>query len=159
MTADQLQRGTNSIFRKQAGNQVEFFPRGEQIERVVEISLVAGPDLHRIVHPDQSSTICGTAPALTSICFHSSTLYGVVPKRMEASRLSSADKFLSHVLSWITSVAAGLVTEFGGLLSHSGVVAREYGLPAVLGVGEVMRLLHDGNEIEVDGERGEVRVR
>ena len=56
-------------------------------------------------------------------------------------------------------VAVGLVTEFGGLLSHSGVVAREYGLPAVLGVGEVMRLLHDGDEIEVDGERGEVRLR
>jgi pyruvate,water dikinase len=56
-------------------------------------------------------------------------------------------------------VAAGLVTEFGGLLSHSGVVAREYGLPAVLGVADIMRLLHDGDEIEVDGERGEVRVK
>ncbi len=54
-------------------------------------------------------------------------------------------------------VAAGLVTEFGGLLSHSGVVAREYGLPAVLGIPEVMRLLHDGDEIEVDGACGAVR--
>ncbi len=56
-------------------------------------------------------------------------------------------------------VAAGLVTEFGGMLSHSGVVAREYGLPAVLGVPEAMRLLHDGDEIEVDGDRGEVKVK
>ena len=56
-------------------------------------------------------------------------------------------------------VAAGLVTEFGGLLSYSGVEAREYGLPTVLGVPEVMRLPQDGDGIEVDGERGEVRVR
>ena len=54
-------------------------------------------------------------------------------------------------------VAAGLVTEFGGLLSDSGVAAREYGRPTVLGVPEVMRLPQDGDEIEVDGQRGEVR--
>ncbi len=53
-------------------------------------------------------------------------------------------------------VAGGLVTEFGGLLSHSGVVAREYGLPAVLGVPDAMRLIRDGDEITVDGEQGEV---
>jgi len=52
-----------------------------------------------------------------------------------------------------------LLREFGGLLSPSGVVAREYGLPAVLGVPKVMRLLQDGDEIEVDGARGVVRVR
>ena len=56
-------------------------------------------------------------------------------------------------------VAAGLVTEFGGLLSHAGVVAREYGLPAVLGVPDAMRLIQDGDEITVDGDRGEVRIK
>jgi pyruvate,water dikinase len=54
-------------------------------------------------------------------------------------------------------VAAGLVTEFGGLLSHAGVVAREYGLPAVLGVPDATRLIQDGDEITVDGEQGEIR--
>lgn len=56
-------------------------------------------------------------------------------------------------------VAGGLVTEFGGLLSHSGVVAREYGLPAVLGVPDAMRLIRDGDEITVDGEYGKVTVK
>jgi len=56
------------------------------------------------------------------------------------------------------SVAAGLVTNYGGLLSHAGVVAREYGLPAVLGVTDATRLIRDGDELTVDGERGEVRV-
>jgi pyruvate,water dikinase len=55
--------------------------------------------------------------------------------------------------------AGGLVTEFGGLLSHSGVVAREYGLPAVLGVPDAMRLIRDGDEITVDGEYGKVTVK
>jgi len=55
-------------------------------------------------------------------------------------------------------IAAGLVTDYGGLLSHAGVVAREYGLPAVLGVADATRLIQDGDELIVDGERGEVRV-
>jgi pyruvate,water dikinase len=52
---------------------------------------------------------------------------------------------------------AGLVLEVGGQLSHGAVVAREYGLPAVAGVGGAIRLLKDGQEITVDGDRGTVR--
>ncbi len=53
-------------------------------------------------------------------------------------------------------VVAGLVTEFGGLLSHAGVVAREYGLPAVLGVPDAMALIKDGDELTIDGGTGQV---
>jgi len=53
-------------------------------------------------------------------------------------------------------LAAGLVTDFGGLLSHAAVVAREYGLPAVLGTGQATERIRDGQLITVDGERGEV---
>lgn len=53
-------------------------------------------------------------------------------------------------------VVAGLVTEFGGLLSHAGVVAREYGLPAVLGVTDAMALIKDGDELTIDGGTGQV---
>jgi len=55
-------------------------------------------------------------------------------------------------------VVAGLVTEFGGLLSHAGVVAREYGLPAVLGVPDVMSRIADGDEVHLDGSTGVVTV-
>ncbi len=51
---------------------------------------------------------------------------------------------------------AGLVTEVGGLMTHGAVIAREYGLPAVVGVGEATRLIRDGQLIRVDGTNGYV---
>ncbi len=54
-------------------------------------------------------------------------------------------------------IAAGLITDYGGLLSHSGVVAREYGLPAVLGTGEATRRLKTGDMVEIDGTTGSIR--
>ena len=53
--------------------------------------------------------------------------------------------------------AAGVVTEVGGALSHGAVVAREFGLPAVVNVLGATTLLKTGDMIEVDGNRGEVR--
>jgi pyruvate,water dikinase len=49
---------------------------------------------------------------------------------------------------------AGLVTEVGGLMTHGAVIAREYGLPAVVGVEDATRLIRDGQRIRVDGTRG-----
>ncbi|MBB3049619.1 pyruvate,water dikinase [Prauserella isguenensis] len=54
--------------------------------------------------------------------------------------------------------AAGLVTEVGGQLTHGAVIAREYGLPAVVGVEYATRLLVDGARIRVDGTHGYVEV-
>lgn len=53
--------------------------------------------------------------------------------------------------------AGALVMEIGGIISHGAVVAREYGIPAVVGVKDATRLIRDGDIIEVDGARGEVR--
>lgn len=53
---------------------------------------------------------------------------------------------------------AALVTETGGILSHAAIVAREYGIPTVVGVEQATALLHDGLRVRVDGERGEVRI-
>ena len=52
----------------------------------------------------------------------------------------------------------GLVTEVGGLMTHGAVVAREYGLPAVVGVQDATRLIADGQRIRVDGTHGYVEV-
>ena len=58
----------------------------------------------------------------------------------------------------VYTVAAGLVTEEGGLLSHGSIVARERGLPAVIQVRDATRLLRDGQRVRVDGDRGSVLV-
>ncbi|MFD0474321.1 PEP/pyruvate-binding domain-containing protein [Nonomuraea thailandensis] len=53
-------------------------------------------------------------------------------------------------------IAAGVVTETGGVLSHAAIVAREQAIPAVLGIPDATRTLHDGTLITVDGATGTV---
>ena len=54
--------------------------------------------------------------------------------------------------------AGGVVLETGGMLSHGAIVSREYGIPAVTGVRDATRHLHDGQIITVDGNRGIVSL-
>ncbi|MFH9011709.1 rifamycin-inactivating phosphotransferase [Streptomyces sp. NPDC017943] len=53
---------------------------------------------------------------------------------------------------------AGLVTEVGGLMTHGAVIAREYGLPAVVGVDRATRLIRDGQRVRVHGSDGYVEI-
>jgi pyruvate,water dikinase len=52
----------------------------------------------------------------------------------------------------------GLVTEVGGLMTHGAVIAREYGLPAVVGVENATKLIKDGERIRVNGTEGYVKI-
>lgn len=52
----------------------------------------------------------------------------------------------------------GLVTEVGGMMTHGSVVAREYGLPAVVGVENATRLIKDGQRIRVNGGEGYIEI-
>jgi rifampicin phosphotransferase len=52
----------------------------------------------------------------------------------------------------------GLVTEVGGLMTHGAVIAREYGLPAVVNVENATRLINDGQRIRVNGTEGYVEI-
>ena len=57
------------------------------------------------------------------------------------------------------ALASGIVTDVGGPLSHSSIVAREYGVPAVLGTGVATRRIRSGQHITVDGNGGIVTLR
>ncbi|GHO90703.1 putative phosphoenolpyruvate synthase [Reticulibacter mediterranei] len=52
----------------------------------------------------------------------------------------------------------GLVTEVGGLMTHGAVIAREYGLPAVIGVESATKLIKDGERIRVNGTEGYIEI-
>ena len=54
--------------------------------------------------------------------------------------------------------ARGLVTDIGGILSHGSIVAREYGIPAVMGTGNLSRRIVSGQRITVDGDAGTVEI-
>ena len=54
--------------------------------------------------------------------------------------------------------ASGLVTDIGGVLGHGSIVAREYGIPAVMGTGAATRRIKHGQMITVDGDAGTVEL-
>ena len=54
--------------------------------------------------------------------------------------------------------AAGLVMEIGGMVTHGAIVAREYGIPAVVGVHQATSRLKTGQRIQVNGSTGEVII-
>ena len=54
------------------------------------------------------------------------------------------------------AMASAVVTDIGGPLSHGSIVAREYGIPAVMGTGVATRRIHSGQMVTVDGSKGEV---
>ena len=85
-----------------------------------------------------------------------------VVTRMEDAALEAGDILVTAFTdpSWTPLFVAikGLVTEVGGLMTHGAVIAREYGLPAVVGVERATRLIRDGQRIRVDGTNGYVEI-
>ncbi|MCB8946155.1 MAG: hypothetical protein H6658_20615, partial [Ardenticatenaceae bacterium] len=55
-------------------------------------------------------------------------------------------------------VATAVVTDTGGILSHCAVIAREYGIPAVVGTGQATHIFRTGQLLEVNGTTGTVRI-
>jgi len=80
----------------------------------------------------------------------------------DAGRLAKGDILVAPTTApaWtpLFATAAAIVTDTGGVLSHSAVVAREYRIPAVVGTGIATTVIPDGDLIEVDGDRGTVRI-
>jgi len=56
------------------------------------------------------------------------------------------------------AMASAVVTDIGGPLSHSSIVAREYGVPAVMATGSATRQIRTGQMITVDGDTGIVKL-
>ena len=65
-----------------------------------------------------------------------------------------------HRPSWTPAfvAASGLVTEVGGLMTHGSVIAREYGLPAVVGVDNATRRIRDGQRIRLHATEGYIEI-
>ncbi len=64
----------------------------------------------------------------------------------------------SEAFNILLPLLGGIVTDSGGLLSHSAIVAREYGIPGVVGTREATQRIADGARVRVDGDSGEVTV-
>jgi len=81
---------------------------------------------------------------------------------MEAADLEDGDILVTSFADpgWTTLFVSikGLVTEVGGLMTHGAVIAREYGLPAVVGVENATKLIKDGQRIRVHGTEGYIEL-
>lgn len=102
---------------------------------------------------------------LTGVGASSGTTQG--PARLihgpdEFSRLQPGDVLVCRTTdpAWtpLFGMASAVVTQTGGMLSHAAIVAREYGIPAVLGVPDALDLLTDGSPLHVDGTQGTITV-
>jgi len=58
----------------------------------------------------------------------------------------------------LLAVAKAVVTDTGGALCHAAIISREYGIPAVVGTQNATEVLKGGQEIEVDGSKGMIRI-
>ena len=86
----------------------------------------------------------------------------VVLDPREFERLVQGDVLVaqstSEAFNVLLPLLGAIVTDAGGLLSHSAIVAREYGIPAVVGTREATALIPDGARVRVDGRTGEVSI-
>jgi len=86
----------------------------------------------------------------------------VVRSLADAGKLQPGDILVAETTMppWtpLFGIAAAVVTNTGGVLSHCAIVAREYHIPAVVGTGRATQTFHDGQLLEVDGTAGLVRL-
>ena len=113
----------------------------------------------------QSAGGDGDGQALKGVAGSAGVVRGpakVVRSLAEAARLQPGDVLVTErtLPPWtpLFGIAAAVVTDIGGVLSHCAIVAREYRIPAVVGTGRATKTFHDGQLLEVDGDAGTVRV-
>ncbi len=86
----------------------------------------------------------------------------VIMGEHEFDKLEPDDVLVCPITSPVWSVlftkVSALVTDTGGILSHPAIIAREYGIPAVVATGNATQLIRDGQQVIVDGDAGIVRI-
>ncbi len=132
--------------------------RARNAERVV-------PDL---VSPAREVTLGADNSVMTSDRWHGVPVSAgyvegpvcIVVSPADARKMKQDDILVMPVIdpgmAPLLGLAAGLVVEMGGTLSHGAIIAREHGLPAVANVRQVTRLLKDGDRVAVDATAGTV---
>lgn len=106
-------------------------------------------------HPELISGIPGAPGKITGIA-------RLIVKLADAGRLGRGEILVTPTTSppWtpLFVTAGGIVTDTGGGLSHCAIVAREYGIPAIVGTRVATAAIKDGQRIELDGDAGTVRI-
>jgi pyruvate,water dikinase len=115
--------------------------------------------------PSESARAQADARRLTGLAASRGSYTGrvcVVHDETQFHKLRPGDVLVSPITAPVWSVlfpsVGALVTDTGGVLSHSAIIAREYGIPAVVATAQATRLLRDDDLVLVDGDGGCVMV-
>jgi rifampicin phosphotransferase len=103
--------------------------------------------------------------SLNGLCACGGFLKGrivVLQTVLEADKIREGDILVTRQTDpgWVVvfPLISGLIVERGGMLSHGAIVSREFGIPAVVGVPDATTLLKDGDMVELDADKGEIRL-
>jgi pyruvate,water dikinase len=107
---------------------------------------------------DAQGTLTGTSACGGRATGRATVLESVT----QSARLARGDVLVTKQTDpgWgpVFPLISGLVIERGGMLSHGAIIAREFGIPCVVGVKNAMRRIPGGATVTVDGDRGEIHV-
>ena len=112
----------------------------------------------QITNDDASATMHGFAVSSGQVTARASVVMGPADfDQMEPGSIL-VSPLTTPAWTQLFAHAAGLVTDTGSLLAHGSIVAREYGIPAVLGVGNGTERIAHGQLITIDGDAGTVVI-
>lgn len=179
-----LEAGTRIDVKEACGRDAAFFLSLDELRALLQgrIGLVAPlvrarrtQFLRDVALPDPPDTFVGFPPPAPEVSAETDMLRGLAASsgrvegrvRVLRSPAQAGELLAGEVLvapyadvGWspLFLVAAAVITDLGGPLSHAAIIAREYGVPSVMNVKNGTRALHTGDLVEVDGDRGTVRV-
>jgi phosphoenolpyruvate synthase/pyruvate phosphate dikinase len=86
----------------------------------------------------------------------------VLESVLESAKLNKGDILVTKQTDpgWamVFPLIGGLIVERGGALSHGAIVAREFGIPAVIGIPNITEILKDNDEVILDGDLGKIKL-
>lgn len=129
-------------------------PEGAYLERPTEARAPEGPESEEIWTGEMSGIgACGGRVTARA---------AVLTDLSESHLVSAGDVLVTRQTDpgWgpVFFLIGGLILERGGMLSHGSILAREYGIPSVVGLKEATRRIRQGRRVYVDGDRGVVRL-
>ncbi|MEO5779231.1 MAG: PEP/pyruvate-binding domain-containing protein [Arthrobacter oryzae] len=138
----------------------QVYRREMQRRRIPRILLSDGTDVEAVLlaaAPHADGALAGTPASAGTATGKVRVITDPVGARLEPGEILVVP---STDPGWtpLFLTAGALVMEMGGVISHGAVVAREYGIPAIVGVPDATTLLHTGETVVVDGAAGTVRL-